>query len=211
MTSLRRETVEPTKFNGSAVLPFELRTGDFQLAMQDIYDFLFDVNQLLVGKGLPRLEASVRPAILSGLLSDLLSSSLAKHSRALVENVFPNGHPDLLRRGAYPGDRVNAGSEGVEVKVTSKRGGAVDTHGPRNQWMAVFVYVPPSAVVAYEPLRLSEVYVGQVGVGEFRRNPRGELGTRTATLHAEGIAHLRQQWVYLDLAVPLRTRSSSLR
>jgi hypothetical protein len=32
--------------------------------------------------------------------------------------------------------------------------------------------------------------------GALRRNPRGELGTRTATLHAEGIARLRAHWIY---------------
>src|ERR1700683_4414726 len=30
----------------------------------------------------------------------------------------------------------------------------------------------------------------------FRKNPRGELGTRTATLNPEGIRKLRDQWLY---------------
>jgi hypothetical protein len=42
-----------------------------------------------------------------------------------------------------------------------------------------------------------EIYLGPVSVGDFRRNPRGELGTRTATLDREGIAKLRKSWVYL--------------
>lgn len=33
---------------------------------------------------------------------------------------------------------------------------------------------------------------------DFRRNDRGELGTRTATLHADGVAKLRRNWVYLN-------------
>lgn len=36
------------------------------------------------------------------------------------------------------------------------------------------------------------------GDEDFRRNDRGELGTRTATLHADGVAKLRRSWVYLD-------------
>ncbi len=47
-----------------------------------------------------------------------------------------------------------------------------------------------------KPLAFTEVYLGKVTVKDFRKNPRGELGTRTATLHAEGIAKLRQSWVY---------------
>lgn len=45
-------------------------------------------------------------------------------------------------------------------------------------------------------MRFTEVYLGEVGVDAFRRNARGELGTRTATLHAAGIKRLRENWVY---------------
>ncbi len=47
---------------------------------------------------------------------------------------------DLVVKGVYPNDAVKAGTEGVEIKTTRKSGGAVDTHGARDQWMAVFVY-----------------------------------------------------------------------
>lgn len=203
-----RATVVASSLNPSAVLPFELRTLDFQLAMQDVYDFLFDVNELLLSKGLPRLEASVRGAILSGLISDLMAASVAKHSRALVENKYPNGHPDLLLRNRYPDDSVKSGSDGVEIKTTKKRGGAVDVHGARDQWMAVFVYEAPRLGDTEAPLVFREVYLGTVATTQFRRNPRGELGTRTATLNATGIAGLRGSWIYLDVDRPIRSRES---
>src|SRR3970282_1199122 len=123
-----------------ATLPYELRLDDFKLAMQDVYDFFFDVNSHLVGKGLERLDDMLRPAIMSGVLSDMLTSSLARHSRTLVENHFFNGHPDLVVKGKYPKNSVKAGTEGVEIKTTRKTGGAVDTHGARDQYMCVFVY-----------------------------------------------------------------------
>ena len=47
-------------------------------------------------------------------------------------------------------------------------------------------------------MRFTEVYLGYVIVADFRRNERGELGTRTATLGAEGIKKLRSSWVYLS-------------
>ena len=172
--------------------------------MQDVYDFFFDVNSLLVKKGLQRLDDMVRAANMSGLLTDMLTASLAKHSRTLTENQYPNGHPDLIVRGVYPLDSVQAGSQGVEIKTTRKRGGAVDTHGARDQWMAAFVYQVDNSTepaVDRSPASFTEVYLGQVTTTDFRRNPRSELGTRTATLHREGIARLRKSWVYRDLPV----------
>src|SRR3989442_1366126 len=129
--ALTRKTVDSAKFNAKAKLPFELRLEDFSLALQDIYDFFHDVNSHLVGKGLDRLDDMLRPAIMSGVLSDMLTASLARHSRALVENEYFNGHPDLVVRGKYPNNSIKAGEHGIEIKTTRKAGGAVDTHGPR--------------------------------------------------------------------------------
>ena len=198
-----RNTVSMDKFNTDAVLPYELRLPDFQMAMQDVYDFFFDVNFHLGGKGLQRLDDMLRPAIMSGLLSDMLTASLAKHSRVLTENKYFNGHPDLVVQGVYAGNSVKSGTEGVEIKTTRKVGGAVDTHGARAQWMGVFVYdVDCESEPASErcPMAFREIYLGQVTVDDFRKNSRGELGTRTATLHKAGIQKLRLNWVYFDVS-----------
>ncbi len=81
-----------------------------------------------------------------------------------------------------------------------KSGGAVDTHGARDQWMCVFVYradheTEPAAARA--PMRFTEVYISQVVESDFRKNARGDLGTRTATLDRSGVQKLRANWVYL--------------
>src|SRR6266542_4714088 len=115
-------------FNRSAKLPFQLRLEDFEIAMQDDYDLFHDVNSGLLEKGLERLDDFVRPAIMSGFLSDLLTASIGKHSRVLTQNNYFNGHPDLLVKGVYPNDSVKAGSERVEIKTTRQSGGAVYTH-----------------------------------------------------------------------------------
>jgi len=201
---IQRNHPDQAKFNPKATLPFELRLNDFAMAMQDVYDFFHDVNVGLVEKGLERLDDMVRPAIMSGLLSDMLTASPAKHSRTLTANCYFNGHPDLVVRGVYPDNCVKAGSEGVEIKTTRKEGGAVDTHGARNQWMCVFVYsVDNETEPARErkPMIFIEVYLGKVSVADFRKNPRGELGTRTATLHRVGIEKLRQNWILMDLQI----------
>jgi hypothetical protein len=196
---IRRNLVDSDKFNTELPLPYELRLKDFEMAIQDVYDFFYDVNTLLEKKGLQRLDDMLRPAIMSGVLSDMLTASLAKHSRVLTLNKYFNGHPDLVVRGIYPRNAIKAGEDGVEIKTTRKIGGAVDTHGARAQWMCVFVYDVDGVTEPARdrrPMTFSEAYLAHVSPGDFRRNPRGELGTRTATLHREGIKKLRQQWVY---------------
>ena len=177
-----RTEVDPARFNRDLVLPHELRLQDFQLALQDVYDFFYDVNSALAGRGLGRFDDMLRPAAMSGILSDMLTASLAKHSRALTVNGYFNGHPDLIVAGKYANDSVQAGGDGVEVKTTRKRGGAVDNE------------TQPAADRA--PMEFIEIYLAHVVPDDFRRNPRGELGTRTATLHRQGIRKLREGWVY---------------
>jgi len=198
--SIARETVDKTRFNPKAMLPYELRIADFELAMQDVYDFFHDVNDLLLKKGLHRLDDMLRPAAMSGMISDMLTASMAKHARSLAENGHFNGHPDLILQGHYPNNSVKAGEYGVEIKSTRKRGGAVDTHGARDQWMCVFVYETDNKTEpakARAPMRFTQVFLAEVKQSDFRRNARGELGTRTATLDRHGVQKLRSNWVYL--------------
>lgn len=197
---LKKASIDTRAFNKDAQLPFELRLKDFEIAIQDVYDFFYDVNQLLLKKGLHRMDDMLRPAAMSGIMSDMLTASMAKHSRVLVENNHFNGHPDLIVQGRYPNNSVAAGKDGVEIKSTRKKGGAVDTHGAREQWMCVFVYRTDHETEPAEnrePMRITEVYLAYVTEADFRKNPRGELGTRTATLSKSGIGKLRSNWIYL--------------
>ena len=107
-------------FNPNPNLPFQLRLEDFEIAMQDVYDLFHDVNTGLLEKGLERLDDFVRPAIMSGLLSDLLTASIAKHSRALTQNKYFNGHPDLLVKGVYPNDSVRPGMKALRSRQHEK-------------------------------------------------------------------------------------------
>ena len=75
-----------------------------------------------------------------------------------MENRYHNGHPDLIVNGVYPNDSVKAGEEGIEVKSTRKRGGAVDTHGARKQWMCVFVYRVDNETEPRRGARRHEIY-----------------------------------------------------
>jgi hypothetical protein len=105
----------------------------------------------------------------------------------------------LIVNGRYPNNSVKSGTEGIEIKSTRKTGGAVDTHGARDQWLCVFVYRvdgETEPAIDRRPMAFTEAYLGQVRTRDFRKNPRGELGTRTATLNRSGLAKYRQHWLY---------------
>lgn len=213
MPATTKATVDRAKFNSALSLPYQLRVDDFALAMADVYDFFFDVNTNLIDKGLQRLDDMIRPAALSGMLSDMITDSLAQKSRSLTSNLHHNGHPDLIVRGRYSDDSVKSGDEGVEIKATRKPGGGVDTHGAREQTLCVWVYDVDNdrskPTHLRDPLMFREIYIAQVRVTDFRNNDRGALGTRTATLHGEGLKVLRQGWVYRDLPTRISSRRTA--
>ncbi len=196
-----KPTIREDAFNYDRGFPFGLRILDFVASIQDVYDFLFDVNTALRNRGMQRLEDIMRPAAISGMFSDMLTASLARHSRTLVENGYFNGHPDLVVQGQFPDDKIQSGPMdfGVEVKSTRKSGGGVDMHGAREQWLAVFVYSTDNTTqpaIDRKPTEFTEIYLQHVSVADFRKNNRGELGTRTASLDAKGLIKLREGWVY---------------
>jgi hypothetical protein len=194
-----RRIVSPEAFVGGHRLPYSLRRDDFAIAMQNVYDFLFDVNRALSDRHIPRFDDIMRPAAMSGMISDMLTASIGRHSRALVQNKYFNGHPVLIVRGAYPNDAIKSGIKGVEVKTTVKTGGAVDMHGARDQCMSVFVYAvdrKTEPAIDRAAMKFVEVYIAEVTRSDFRKNARGELGTRTATLDKDGVKKLRAGKIY---------------
>jgi hypothetical protein len=193
---LPRATIDKAGLNHDAILPFELRLSDIENAMQDVYDFFHDVNIMLLAKGLQRLDDMTRPAALSGMISDMITGSLARFSRSLVSNTHFNGHPDLVVRGRYPNNAVLAGVDGVEIKSTRKEGGAVDTHGaPKFIWGKSLRMI--SGKIAATP----------------KREPAPRLCTKRASLNVAGVGFIRPRvWRRRnELGEPLNARLQELR
>jgi len=72
-------------------------------------------------------------------------------------------------------------------------------HGARRQTLCVFVYevdAETEPAIHRRPMSFVEVYLSTVELADYRRNERGELGTRTATLDRDGLAKFRNDWVY---------------
>lgn len=198
---MERAKVNHAGFNSSATLPYALRLEMFAIAMDDIYEILHNVNSGLVDRGLLPFENSVRGAIYSGFLSDLLTEALANHAIGLVKNRANNGHPDLLPAGRYADDHAPSAEEGVEIKVTKKESGAVDMHSARPAWYCIFRYVADyttEPILDRAPTRFTHVWLAPLDESHFRKNERGPRGTRTATPHREGVEHLHAHWIYRD-------------
>jgi hypothetical protein len=72
---LVKALIDRDAFNPDAELPFNLRLADFEIAMQDAYDFFYDVNGLLLQRGLHRMDDMLRPAAMSRMMADMLTAS----------------------------------------------------------------------------------------------------------------------------------------
>ena len=201
--TIKRAAVNKAFFNEQAHLPFQLRLDDFALAMRDVYDFFFDVNTLLLDRGLHRFDDMMRPAAMSGMISDMLTASMAKHSRSLVENRHFNGHPDLIVQGRYKNNSVipNRRSRDQEHRKEGRRRRHARRARPMDVRLRLRDRPRNGAAAERESMRFVEVYLAAVLEADFRKNPRGELGTRTATLDRDGIQKLRKNWIYKVPAV----------
>lgn len=108
--------------------------------MTEFVQFLGFVNVQLATKGIQRFETMLMPASFSSLVGEFVVGSIPKHCAGLAKNQYHNGHPDLVPRGIYPGDAVQHGDKGIEVKGSRylKRW---QGHNPEDTWLMVVVFV----------------------------------------------------------------------
>lgn len=105
--------------------------------MDDLYDFLYNVNQFLTDRGYDRIEETLAAATYSGVVSELLVQSISKNSATLTKNPFHNGRPDLIPLGAYGPEGILRGDHGIEVKASRNRSGW-QGHNPESGWIMIF-------------------------------------------------------------------------
>lgn len=187
--------------NPAAQLPYQLRSGDFLSALDDLYALLHDMNSALTDKGLSRLEEVLKPQTFTSIISDTLAVYVGHHARVLTPNRYFNGHPDLIPGGQYPNDAVQSGAEGVEVKATVRPTSAADMHSSREGWLCLFRYRVDRVTepaTDRRPTEIVEILLAHLEPDDFRRNERSDRGTRTATPHKGGLAKLRANWLYRD-------------
>ncbi len=186
-------------FNEKAKLPHGLKPVDVKQAINDTYQFLFEVNNFLVQRDLPRLEDLLLGNSLSGLVSEILVKNIAKNSQTLVRNEKVGGHPDLIPKGKYPNNEVLRG-EGIEVKSSKQRGGW-QGHNPEECWLMVFRYSlgekkdPPHKM---KPIEFVQVLSAKLSRGDWSFSGRSDESRRTitASITSSGMDKLRSNPIY---------------
>ncbi|HEX3733788.1 MAG TPA: hypothetical protein VHU86_01415 [Solirubrobacterales bacterium] len=194
-----RPTLFDEGFNKDVRLPFGLKIGEVRDALEEIYDFLHDMNCFLVSRDYDRLEEIILGNSLSGFISELAVKRIGANSKSLARNEKIGGHPDLIPRGQYPDDAALRAEDGVEVK-TSVQSGGWQGHNPERSWILVVQYsvdVLAEPVHDRRPSEILKVMCAQLEeddwsfsgrVGASRRTPTASiLKSGTAKLHANAI------------------------
>lgn len=149
----------------------------------------------------------MQKAAFSGMLSDLAVRSIARETEAegsapgLRPNRYHNGRPDLVPRGAYPGDAILHGDDGIEVKASRALSGW-QGHNIEAGYLMVVQFRPDlSTLPVYdrEPTTIVRIMVGELDEDDWSFSGRREGSRRTATASVKpsGYAKLMAGAVYV--------------
>jgi hypothetical protein len=118
---------------------YGLTTDHIQKAMEEFLSFLGFINARLCSKNIHRLESFMMAANFSSLVGEFMGATIPKSCATLVKNRYHNGHPDLLPAGRFPGNAMQHGNEGIEIKA-SRYGRGWQGHNAEDAWLMVFVF-----------------------------------------------------------------------
>jgi hypothetical protein len=178
-------------------------TDQVRHAVEDIYDFFYRINSILVEQeGLDFFESLVLGNTLSGIMSELLVKRISTHSSALTRNILVGGHHDLIPREIYLSNSVLRGNEGIEVK-TSKQDGRWQGHNPEVRWLMVFRYKMGDQTQPFEerqPIQFVQILPAYLELEDWSLAERGSQSrrTRTTSINRRGMHKLRSNPVYQD-------------
>lgn len=193
-------------FNTKCVLPYGLAVAHVREAMRRFQEFLGSVNQHLHSRDIPRLESFLMPANFSSIVGEFIAMTLPRYCDSLARNRYHNGHPDLIPRGAFPGDAAQHTSEGIEVKA-SRHDSGWQGHNPEAVWLMVFCFDSNTTNdhrtgAAAKPFRFKSVYAGRLDATDWSFSGRSETSRRTitASVGQKGVLKMKSNWIYQDLA-----------
>lgn len=174
-------------------------------AINDLYAYLHALNKASIEYGYGRLEEILLRAAFSGLVSEVmvrsLAASLSNRVPGLTRNQYPNGHPDLIPRATYPGDAVQNGDEGVEVKA-ARNPTSIQAHNTGENWYAVIEFscdVDTLPLYDREPTTIRRVRVAYLQHTDWSFSGRSATSRRTptASITKEGREKLDAGAVYI--------------
>jgi len=184
---IERPRAEMRDANADLALPYGMDASGVVNAINDLYDYLHAINRASIEYGYDRLEDIMLRAAFSGLISEImvrsLASSMLNRVPGLARNLYPNGHPDLIPRAMYPGDAVQYGDEGVEVKA-ARNAASIQGHNVETGWFAVIEFscdVENMPVYGREPTIIRRVRLANLEENDWSFSGRGASSRRTPT------------------------------
>ncbi len=196
--------VNRNKFNALAKIPYKLTTDHLYLAMCEFVNFLGFINQQLNSKTIRRFESMLMPANFSSMVGEFMTATIPKHCPTLAKNQYHNGHPDLLPKGKFPGDAVQHGTMGIEVKA-SRYSRGWQGHNPEECWLMVFVFdsnrpADAGKGIAPRSFLFRSVFLGQLTKEDWLFSGRSETSRRTitASVTKSGFEKMKANWIYHD-------------
>ncbi len=196
--------VESTHFNPKAKLPHGLIVEHVASAMSDFVDFIGFINQQLATKKIERLETMLMPANFSSIVGEFMTSAIPKYCKTLVKNAYHNGHPDMIPAGKFPDNKLQHGTDGIEVKA-SRYLKAWQGHNAEDAWLMVFCFSsgrPTDQVKGILPAPFKFVLVcgAQLTKADWNFAGRSETSRRTitASVTQSGYEKMMENWIYKE-------------
>lgn len=189
-------------FNRDSQIPCGLTISHIREAMCQFVDFLGFVNGQLHTRQLARLEAFLMPAKFSSIVGEFMSATIPSHCNSVVKNRYHNGHPDLVPAGRYPGDSVQHGSDGIQIKA-SRHVSGWQGHNAENVWLMVFVFDANTSRdvgqgIDPKPFRFVKVVGAALSKSDWQFSGRSETSRRTITASVKrtGFDKMEANWIY---------------
>jgi hypothetical protein len=170
--------------------------------MEEFTDFIGFINTQLRTRKIQRLDTMLMPANFSSIVGEFMTSAIPKYCKSIAKNAYHNGHPDLIPAGRYPGNRLQHGTEGIEVKA-SRYLKAWQGHNAEDAWLLVFCFEsgrPTDEVkgVPPKPFRFLLVAGAQLTKSDWLFAGRSETSRRTitASVMRTGYEKMMANWIY---------------
>lgn len=212
LADLERKACYPERpkseyFNLNAELPYGLEVDHIAAAMNQFIDFIGFINQQLQTKKIERLETMLMPANYSSIVGEFMTSNIPKHCRSIVKNGYHNGHPDMIPAGVFLNDKLQHGTEGIEVKA-SRYLKSWQGHNAEDAWLMVFCFASSRPTdedkkILPAPFKFLKVVGAQLEKDDWKFAGRSETSRRTitASVKPSGYEKMMDNWIYLDRSI----------
>lgn len=203
---MKRPTVEERFVNRDADLPYDISVQNVVDAIQDLYDYWYEVNEWHLENGYGRFHEQFRANnAIGGFISHRVTVHLAEQYPELVVNRMDDGYPDLLYDGTdfeWPEDYCikDEEGEGPGLEVKSSRGNTFYAHHNVEEWLMGIHYringrspvpeEPAPAPDGVPPLEITQTLCASMDYDDWEyRSAEGSNRTNTSELDAEGGVH----------------------